>query len=250
MYNNNGTLAEQEFIKALDMQKFSDLNNNLKNFISIIFPQIDDSEVLHAEHCNPLGKPDIKVTFKGESHFVSLKSGTAEHVHNEQLTKFLKKIEMFHVPSFVMDTLKRFHYGDGTLDGTGDVRMSYEELFPTMISDIRVANDYLNESNDNIVNFVDTIVFKGNDESLPAADFLYHGNVNYGIMCSRKQVLKHLKRKNYDFMRNLHIGPIQFHPYARYVAGDGAHPFKRELVNFKWVNLIPDIDYIFNHYPL
>lgn len=34
--------------------------------------------------------------------------------------------------------------------------------------------------------------------------------------------------KKYDYMRNLHIGPFQFHPYARYVDFEANYPEKEK----------------------
>ena len=117
-----------------------------------------------------------------------------------------------------------------------------------MLKDFSVANEELNQYNQDVVNFVDKVVFIGNDENLPSADFIYHGNINFGVICSRQNVIKHLRKRNYDYMRNLHIGPIQFHPYARYVNGVGKHEYKRDIVNFKWINFIGDLEYIAQHY--
>ncbi len=243
-----GTKFETEMINALNNKFYKDLSANLKNIIFNMFPNVDDLSEIKAKHCEPYGKPDIKITINNDIHYLSLKTGTAKAIHCEAFTKFLDKVKNIGVSERTISILKQFQYGDGTEDGTGEKRYSYEELFPKMISDIKFANEELNYSNEKMVEFVDILVFKGNYPEYPSADFIYHGNIEYGVIVSRTKVLKHLRRKNYDYMRNLHIGPIQFHPYARYVDFEANYPEKREKTNFKWINFEADLYYISTHY--
>lgn len=39
------------------------------------------------------------------------------------------------------------------------------------------------------------------------------------------------------YMKNLHIGPIQFRPYARFTDFKETHPEKRLVVAFRWVGM-------------
>lgn len=245
---NYGTNFEDDFIESINTKKYFNLSENMKQVIKTMFPNVKEENQIVAEKCDPYGKPDIKVTIGDLSHYVSLKTNTAKHIHSEELSIFIKQLTNFNISSKTLDTIRKFHYGDGTLDGTGNIRMTYDELFPTMIKEIKEANEELNEFNEHVVKLVDKFVFIGNNESRPSADFIYHGSLKFGVICSRKQVLKHLRRRNYDFMRNLHIGPIQFHPYARYASFKEKHPYKRDIVNFVWVNFISDLEYISNHY--
>ena len=245
---DTGTKFEAEIISNLNDKTYDQLSANLKNIIRNMFPDVCEHSLIKAEHCDPYGKPDVKITINDESHFLSLKTGTAKSIHCEAFSKFLAKVEEIGVSEKTISILKRFQYGDGTEDGTGEVRLTYEELFPKMVQDIKYANEELNYSNEKMVQFVDTLVFKGNCPEKPSADFIYHGNIEYGVIVSRQKILKHLRRKNYDYMRNLHIGPIQFHPYARYVDFEANYPEKREKTNFKWINFEADLYYISTHY--
>ena len=245
---DSGTKFEAQMIDALNNKRFDDLSANLQNIIKTMFPNVEKSNIITSEHCEPYGKPDIKVTINDETHFLSLKTGTSKMIHCEAFEKFLLKVKDIGVTEKTISILKRFQYGDDTEDGTGKKRYSYEELFPLMFNDFRYANQDLNYSNEKMVQFVDILVFKGNYPEYPSADFIYHGNIEYGVIVSREQVLRHLRRKNYDYMKNLHIGPIQFHPYARYVDFKENYPEKREKTNFKWINFESDLYYISTHY--
>lgn len=248
MPQNYGLQFETDFINYLNNKKFCQLSENFSKICKVIFTSISENDLIFAEHCDLSAKPDVKITVNGETHFISLKTNTAKHVHSEELEKFISKLILNNISKSTIDTIKKFHYGDGTLNGTGSIRMTYDELFPTMISEIKTANEELNEYNERMLNFVVNSVFVGNNPNLPEADFIYHGSLNFGIIVSRKQVIKHLKKRNYDYMRNLHIGPIQFHPYARYASFNERNPYKRNIVNFVWVNFVSDLEYISSHY--
>lgn len=245
---NYGKQFEIDFIEALNMKNYENLSENLKNLVKIVFPHICEGEKIYAESCDPYGKPDVKLTFRGESHFISLKTNSSKHVHSEALSLFVDQLNNFGISEETINTIRKYHYGDGTINGNGTTRMTYDELFPTMINEIKKANEELNFYNDRMVNIVEKFVFIGNDENKEQADFIYHGSLNFGVICSRKQVVKHLRKRNYDYMRNPHIGPLQFHPYARYASFKERSPYKREIINFIWINFISDLEYISQHY--
>ena len=113
---------------------------------------------------------------------------------------------------------------------------------------IEEANKELNANRELVNDFMEKVFFKGNFQELGPWDYIYHGGNEYGILCSSSQIHKHLSRRNYMFIRNLHIGPVTFHPKVRYLEGDGMHPEWRTLVNFKWVNLTGDLQYISERY--
>lgn len=249
MAMNYGIEFENEFINSINNKKFKELSENLRRILNIIFPALSDNDLIVAEHCDPSGKPDVKISVNNESHYISLKTNTAKHIHSEELEKFIGKLEDFEISKTSIDTIKKFHFGDGTTDGSGINRMTYDELFPIMINDIKNANEELNSYNEKVVKLVEKFVFIGNNASIPEADFIYHGSINFGVLCSRKQIVKHLRRRNYDYMRNLHIGPLQFHPYARYANFKERNPYKRKIINFVWVNFVQDLEYISSHYP-
>ena len=96
--------------------------------------------------------------------------------------------------------------------------------------------------------FIYRCLFKGTQEKNIEADFIYHGDVNYGVVCSKDQIFKHVDRRSWDYMDNLHIGPIQFRPHARYTNTEIKREEKRWKVDFWWARLPADLDYIAERY--
>ena len=232
MFVNPGLKVENELIESLNNKKVSELSNNLKHLIVHIFPNVQLNDVILAEHCDPRGKPDIKLSVNNEVHFMSVKSGQSKSIHAEDIVKFVDYLIDKNISQETIDTILMYQYGDGTTDGTGKKRLDYDELFPVLSKRIKKANEELNEYNDFVINFIDKVLFKGNFNDLPEADCIYHGNIEYGVVCTKRQIIKHLRRRNYDYMHNLHIGPVQFRPYARYINFIERNPEKRKISSF------------------
>lgn len=248
MFINPGLKVENDLIEALNNKKISEISNNLKHLILHIFDNVNLNATIMAEHCDPRGKPDIKLIIENETHYLSVKSGQSKSIHCEEINKFIKFLSDSEVSQETIDTILLYQYGDGTTDGSGKERLGYDDLFPFLVKRIKKANEELNEYNDFLLRFIDRVLFKGNFPDLPAADCIYHGNVEYGVACTKKQIIKHLRKKNYDYMHNLHIGPVQFRPYARYVDFIERNPGKRSITQFGWVNLNADLMYISERY--
>lgn len=245
---SKGLKNELAIIKAINGRTYDELSNNMKNLVDAIYDDIDPHSRFYAEKCDPRGKPDIMITLDGEAHFISVKTGQAEAVHAEDIEKFILFLREHGISMRTQKTIVYFQYGDGTLNGSGPVRWNYEELLTRISNFIQDANEELNKNKQLILDAFDRFVFKGNYKDLPEADYLYHGNPDYGCICSKKQIIKHIQRRNWKYMRNLHIGPLQFRPYARFTEFQDTHPEKRFIVNIKWVGMGPDLDYISDRY--
>lgn len=244
---NLGLIVESNIVKLLNEKKYDELSDNGKNIVSQIYSIIDDEEKIVCKKIEGRYKPDIYISYLGEEHFISVKSGNAEHVHMEHIDAFIKFLDENHISKKTQETILLFQFGDGTLDGSGEVRRSYADLFPEMQERIALANEELNFSREFVWKFIDCALFKGFSNSEFEADFIYHGSENFGVLVSRSAIRRHVIRKNYGFFHNLHIGPIQFNPYARYINFNGKNEDKRFIVNFHWVRLVSDLQYITNY---
>ena len=247
MSHNRGFVFEHNFIDALDGEIFEDLPNNLRHLIRFMFPKVKKKRV-KCEKYDPRAKADVAITLGGEKKLLSLKTGNAVAIHAEDIKKFILFLRAEGISVETQKTILLFQYGDGSLNGNGGKRLPYEKILPMLSERIQRANEELNEDKDLLFKFMDRVFFKGNYKELEPWDYIYHGNLDYGVICSKEQIKKHLKRREYAFIRNLHIGPVHFGPKVRYLSGEGMHPEDRNIVNFKWVGLEADLAYIQDRY--
>jgi len=117
-----------------------------------------------------------------------------------------------------------------------------------MKKEIAAANEELNANVDLVTQVVERCVFVGNIDPDKPADYVYHGDLRYGVLCNRKQIIRHLRHKGFDYIRCLHIGPLMIRPHARYADKEIKNEDSRNKVDLQWLNFFEDLKYISERY--
>lgn len=244
MKDNVGLLKEKELVLALNDKQICDLNQNLKFMVKEIFGFVDEKQKLKCELIDGYIKPDFSITYNGITKYVSMKSGRSKDVHQENIKKFILFMRGLNISKKTQQTILLYQYGDLTMDGSGKERLPYEELRYRLRERISEANEELNSNKEFIKTIVNRVIFKGTFEENTPADFVYFGDVNYGVVVSKKQIYRFIEVKNQKFISNLHIGPIMFRPHARYIGKEIKNENNRHLIDFYWPNYEADLRYI------
>ena len=168
---NSGLQNELDLIKAIDGKRFDDFGNNIKNLMKAMYDDFDD-DIFVVTKEDPRAKPDIAVTYHGKTFHISIKSGGAEHIHCEDIKKFILSLRARGISKETQKTILKFQFGDGTLDGTGKDRLPYQTIFLQMQDEIKAANIELNRNRELVVDYVTKFLFHGNHEDLPSAEHL------------------------------------------------------------------------------
>lgn len=248
MHKNIGRLKEDEFVAAINGKRAEDLSHNLKHILREIFGLFDGNEIIKCGLVDKLQKPDFYIEYKGNKKYISLKTGRAETVPQEGLKQFLAYLRSWNLSVESQKTFLYYHFGDGTMDGSGKERMAYFDLIKILAPRIEALNKELNQNKDFIKDVIHRMVFKGSVDTNIQADYVYFGDVNYGVVCSEAQIFKHVDRRDWGYMDNPHIGPIQFRPHARYINSQIKKEKSRWKVDFWWANLSADLEYIAERY--
>ena len=245
---NFGKEKEMEMVAHLNNKKTCEISNNLRSLLSALYGPLEDDEVVSCKLIDDFIKPDFVITYDGQSKYISMKTGRAEVLHQETISTFIKFLDNQGISKETQETILLYQYGDGTTDGTGKTRIDYNELRVLLKDRITKANIELNESKDFVLKVIERCILLGTLENAIRIDGLYFGNYKFGEIATTKQIIKHIKRKDWDWMRNLHIGPIQLRPHARYIGKEIKNPESRNKLECYWANLSSDIDYISNRY--
>ena len=142
-----------------------------------------------------------------------------------------------------MKLLKQFYYFDGTLNGTGETRLLFEDLFPLLNKRIQLANIELNQK-EIVEELIDRFIFNGIESKILSVDYILHGNQNYGVLCSKEKIKKFILNKNYNHVRTLHVGPLTIQPFLRDIHDVSKNKYKREYVQIKWHYMASDLEFI------
>lgn len=248
MHQNIGFVFEKEFIAALDGKMAKDLSHNLKHTLKEMFGSFKEEDIVHCESVRNFQKADVVIDFNGQKKYVSLKTGSASGVGELRLKNFILYLRNHGFDEEVQKIVLLFQFGDGTLDGTGKKRYDDIKLKYLLQNKIKKLNAELNKSKDFVKEFIHYMLFKGPEEDYVEVDYIYFGTMDYGVICSEKQIVKHIDRRNWGYINNPHIGPIHFRPHARYANSEIKKEESRWRVDFYWPNLGREIAFIGQRY--
>lgn len=248
MHDNVGIVKEKEFVKELNNKKVKELSNNLHHMIREIFGLVDEEALIKSALVEDFQKPDFYIEINQVRKYISLKSGSAKVIAQVNLKTFIYFLRECGISKRSQQTILYYQFGDGTLDGSGKERFEYNELRVKMKDRIIELNKELNSSKEFLKAFIYKFMFKGSYDENIQADYICHGDVEYCVVCSMKQIFKHLERKDWVFMDNPHIGPIQFRPHARYYNKEVKNERYRWEVEMWWANLSSDMRFISERY--
>jgi hypothetical protein len=110
------------------------------------------------------------------------------------------------------------------------------------------ANIELNRNKEIVRKILDRCLWNGSKNSPVKADSIYHGDAEYGLVVTRRQIDRYLEVKNWNWMKNLHIGPLQLRPHARYAGKVVRSEKRRHALICYWANFVPDLNYIAKNY--
>ena len=250
MDTNIGIQNEENFVKAINNKTYDELSKHLQYFLHFLFPVIDTSKKFHCSMTTNYIKPDICISLESEMQYVSLKYGQSDVFHNENILTFIEFLRKNDISEESIKTYLLFHYGDGTTDGTGKNRYTAVELRFHYREELQKLNEELNKNKEFVKKFVDRAMFQGVNSLANRADYIYHGDPDYGIFLSRYQLLNRIETKNFSFMTEcVHIGPLVLRPHARYSNKTVRNDQSRHIVEASYPKIVQAIMYIFPRYP-
>lgn len=237
--NRHGFSNEENIANYLNNQKFFNLNENMQNFLCFIFErQILANETILSdltqkiEGKNP--KPDIWVKIGNEIKLVSVKEGSGNSVHQEPFKDFCKFLEDINVSEETVNHLKLYHYGDDTLDGNGEARLSTSDIKTKYQSKILSVNTELN-SPDTLIKILYRVLFAGVFKKPIIVDAVYHGSVDNGIYANREEIIDYLiDNANVSEMSGIRFSELTYQPWTRDQHRTAAHPERRYVMQVKW----------------
>lgn len=246
----HGLGVEQDISNALNGKKVCELSHNMHHLIKTLFPIANEDSMVVSKPYKDVFKADILICCEGQEINLSIKTGKSEILHNEILEKFLNYLKEKHISQSTLDTIRLFHFGDDTLDGTGTRRMDYNEIMFKYGDRIKEANYELNTDRDFVISVVNRVMFDGAYDEYVKADAIYCGDLEYGVIATKKQVRKHVLKKYYSYYKSLHIGPILIRPDARYCNQPIKDERKRNRIVATWPKLTSEIGYIGDRYDI
>ncbi len=238
--NSDGFRNEINIEKCLDFKLFEDLNPNLQHFMMDVFKGYSlKGKRIHAIRSRVNVKPDfyLHVDDIPKEVYVSVKKGSGNSVHQESLVSFVRFIKSIGATDDVVDSLKMFHYGDGTTDNTGAYRLSASQFVKNNPEVVIAPNDFFSQQR--IMDAViERAVFSGAMPGAPRAEYIYHGTAYSGVWASRDEIYDYIhKTLLTEDRKGVSVGPLTYQVWNRNLACKKDAEKKREQMQFKWANL-------------
>ena len=123
---NNGQTNEYEISHALNGKRVKQLPKHLSKWL--IKLGFEEEELLYVKKLNNEQKADICIKSAKITQYISIKGGSSNSFHSEQIQTFIPFLRSLGVSETTLKTVVFFHYGDNTLNGTGRTRFTSAEL--------------------------------------------------------------------------------------------------------------------------
>lgn len=238
--NSDGFRNEINIERCLDFKLFEELNPNLQHFMMDVFKGYSlKGKRIHAIRSRVNVKPDfyLHVDDIPKEVYVSVKKGSGNSVHQESLTSFVDFLKTIGATNEVIDSLKLFHYGDGTTNNTGRIRLSATQFVKSNPDVIMAPNDFFSQQQvmDAII---ERAVFSGAMKGAPRAEYIYHGTAYSGVWASRDEIYDYIHQTLLlESRKGISVGPLTYQVWNRNLACSKNAEHKREQMQFKWANL-------------
>ena len=232
----NGFDNENQIRNTINSVQFDNLSSDLKNALMKMNGG-NAPNSLSSKKYGGTDKADLSITIDNNKYFVSVKKGTGNSVHQEPIEEFIVFLRAnFEDNNSVFDDLRHFIWGDGTLNGTGNVenRISapkYKNEFPEKVENIQ---NYFNKHKKELLErFLITGVV-----SNKKADYLFYGNINNCKVISDDDMINFASNV---CKRPISVGVLTFQAWNRNINGGNKSELRRGQIQLKWGGLKDDI---------
>ncbi len=236
---NNGYINEQQFVNYLNGKKIKQLNPLYLDMMNKLFENISEESIIKSWRNPFLQKTDIYIKINDNIKRISIKCGNKNSVHVEPISEFIhflidNKIERKYIMSYL-----KYHYADGTTNGSGTNRLSAAEYKIKYQEEIDILNKRFNQ-NDIIGKVIDRFILKGNND-INYIDLLIYGIPEDFIYITREEIKEIIQNKINIYSTGVHFSVLSCQPLNRCLNNNQKYDSRRYCVQIKWYSLFDDI---------
>ncbi|MDR0911986.1 MAG: hypothetical protein LBM96_05205 [Methanobrevibacter sp.] len=242
--SKDGFENEHQIVNYLNKRKFKDLNQNMTKLLNVMFKsKINNADTVYACKITGVEKSDICIKINDERHFVSVKKGSGNSIHQEKLEVFIDFLKKeYNLDKNTANSLRFYIWGDGTIDGTGEIknRLNARELkknYPKIIEDI---NNFFNEHKEELIS---RFLIKGT-ESVIEPDYIYYGTCEEGIGISINDTIEWLLKQPTS---SIGMSKLTFQAWNRNIKGGNKTENRRGVIQLKWGSIANDLNEIWEN---
>lgn len=240
--NKSGFINENNLIASLDGKKIYELNKNLKELIHFLYDVDNEKLTIHASSGKKGQKPDLIININDKITRISVKIGNGNSVHQESINDFINFLKLEEVSKKTIEEILKFHWGDGTIDGSGAIRISGTTYKNNHIHEISLINKEINNKNI-LKKAINRFLFQGKDSKYERIDAIYYGNANDGHWATTEEIENYILTRKFE-NATIHFGPLNYQVWNRCLNFNRKMEKRRQVIQIKWSSLLKDILYI------
>ena len=243
-YENSyfGFKNEYKIISALNGKKVYEVSQSWRQNLYFMFNNIKPNDVIICEKCISYCKEDVAIIINGVRKTLSVKIGTHITIHTEKFERFCNFLTRIGLPEKYIDFLKLYHYGDGTLDGTGTEHLGMPQLKEKYKKEIEEFNQEVYK-----FKYIKKVIYrliKGTENQSRDLDFVYYGNAYEGRVITVDELVDYCWRIRPEYFSTPHFGPFTYSPAYRGLTNFDPNNESRLDSQFKWHSIIVDFNRI------
>lgn len=241
MYNEklNGFQNEINITNYMNGKQIKSLDPNFRNLIFKLYGDINKDYFIHSKVDYEKKKYDLIVEINGVIKRISIKMGINNSVHVEGISSFIHFLIDSGVDRDAVIEYLKYHYADGTTNGTGRVRLSTEEYK----KDNQDKIDYINSKINNpyvLERAINRFVLQGKNSNIQIDAILYGTETDF-LFLTKEEVKKIIMNKKNMYSTGVHFGQLFCQPMTRCLNYNPKYEKKRYCVQIKWYSLFDDI---------
>ena len=235
----NGFQNETEFIKKLNNKRLKDIDYNLQLFLNDLFGEVDIDSKINCYKNYEKQKYDIFIKINKTIKRVSIKKGVKNSVHIEPISELVHFLIKNKMPKNMVINFLKYHYADGSTNGSGDNRISVEEYKKEHQLEIDEINKFINQKHI-LLKAIDRFVIKGRN-SLEKIDAIIYGVPEDFIWIKREDIYDILLSKKDEYSTSIHFSNLTYQPMNRCLNYNSKYEKDRYIAQIKWYKLGDDI---------
>lgn len=206
---------EYAFVMALNNKTKKELNPLLDELIYYLFGNIDDNTIIKALRNHEKQKTDVFMKVNGIMKGITIKLGSRNSVHAEHLNTFVKFLREIGLDNDIINIYLKYHYGDGSLTGNGDNRMSVEEVKEKYKKAIILFNNKINNE-EIVMKAIERFVLKGTNSEYKI-NAIVHGTPEDFLWISEQNIIKVIMNNINKFSSSIHFSSFYVQPITRFL---------------------------------
>lgn len=235
----NGKNNEYEFVRYLNGKKVNELNPMFRALIDKIFYNINETSLISCWMNHLKQKSDIFIRIDEVMKGISIKKGAKNSVHVERISDFIHFLIENKVEKEIVEEYLKYHYADGTINGSGNKRLSIEEYKKFNQDKIDKINDVFNNT-ELVSKAIDRFVIKGTNSEY-CIDALIYGEVDDFLWITKEDIKKIILSKRCVYSTAIHFGSLTCQPKNRCLNYNSKYEKDRFCIQIKWYSLFDDI---------